>query len=406
LFLPSALKCADDIALKEEIKFASRVLCETLSPDTTFEDSNLENGDIICIQQKSVEDTEEDVKHYLEREKQRVPVMVRPLNADQTMVRGFFHSDAMRMGSIEKFHDHIACLFQQAPPPIDFHVNHTYDDVTHYVASNIENVKSGDNIQLYTLQMNQQVRPIPYREFTHLQELVGSANRRGYHFFYEVLSIPLHELEKLKILPVCYFNRNLEEKAVREYRLDRTLKVPDLLEEAGKDLQLSGPLRLMCISQNRIYKVYTNETLEEVDTMYGYLRLEEKEEVEDDDDDGRFVNVYFARRNDEGNSVVQYFGEPFILKLAPTEELLSVRRRVQDKLRVSDNDIKDWKFFSMMNNEISDLQADSVVAERFTVQGNRLTAWDNPLCIELPRGPVPSTRADTHPGQAKQLRMS
>lgn len=296
------------------------------------------------------------------------------------------------------------CVVQEQA--LDFRAQHNYDFVTSALAQTL-GVSNGEHIRLSLPppQTYGPARPLPYRGFNVLGDLVGQASRKGLIFLYEVLSIPLYELEQLKILPLCYFNRNLEEKAVREYRLDKTLKVPDLLAEAAKDLQLSGKLRLMGVSQNTIYKVYTNETLDQVDTTYGYLRLEEKE-VGEEEDGGMCVNVYFAKRDDDGKAIVRYFGEPFIIKLGPTEELSSVRRRIQDKLRVADNEIKQWKFFALMNNQMSDLDDRSIVAEHFTVQGNLLTAWDNPLCIEPPKAPMRSTRADTYPGQAKQLRIS
>lgn len=82
---------ADDIAVKEEIKFHERVLCEALKMEDTFDNQQLENGDIICVQQKSVAETEDDVKNYFVYEKERVPVVFHPLNEDSAQMVCFLH---------------------------------------------------------------------------------------------------------------------------------------------------------------------------------------------------------------------------------------------------------------------------------------------------------------------------
>lgn len=57
-----------------------------------------------------------------------------------------------------------------------------------------------------------------------------------------------------------------------------------------------------------------DEKLEAVDTCHGYLRIEEMQAKEAEDDDGLLVFCYHAQRDAKG-AVTKFFGEPFILKV-------------------------------------------------------------------------------------------
>jgi ubiquitin carboxyl-terminal hydrolase 7 len=76
--------------------------------------------------------------------------------------------------------------------------------------------------------------------------------------YYEVLDIPLPELQALKTLKVTYHHATKDEVSVHSIRLPKNSTVGDVLNDIKSKVELSHPnaeLRLLEVFYHKIYKV-------------------------------------------------------------------------------------------------------------------------------------------------------
>ncbi|GLT65310.1 hypothetical protein SLA2020_377490, partial [Shorea laevis] len=170
----------EEIELYEEIKFEPSVMCEQLDKRTSFRLSQIEDGDIICFQKSPLENEEfryPDVPSFLE----------------------YVHNrQIVRFRSLER------------PKEDDFSLElskiHSYDEVVEKVAQKI-GLDDPSKIRLtshncYSQQPKPQ--PIKYKGVEHLSEMLVHYNQTSDILYYEVLDIPLPELQGLKNLKVAF----------------------------------------------------------------------------------------------------------------------------------------------------------------------------------------------------------
>mgnify|MGYP005705759787 CR=1 FL=1 len=170
-------------------------------------------------------------------------------------------------------------------------------------------------------------------------------NQNSDVIYYEVLDLPLPELEQLKTLKVAFHNSKTAEVSSHNIRLPKESCVTDVLSELcrqlGPDVTITRPLRLLEVFYHKIYKVFPpNEKIDSINDQYWTLRAEEiPDEDTELDKNERLIHVYHFTNDGGANHVVQNFGEPFLLKVRDDETLASVRRRIQAKLEVSETQI-------------------------------------------------------------------
>ncbi|GLT36032.1 hypothetical protein SLA2020_104370 [Shorea laevis] len=177
----------EEIELYEEIKFEPSVMCEQLDKRTSFRLSQMEDGDIICFQKSPLENEEfryPDVPSFLE----------------------YVHNrQIVRFRSLER------------PKEDDFSLElskiHSYDEVVEKVAQKI-GLDDPSKIRLtshncYSQQPKPQ--PIKYEGVEHLSEMLVHNNQTSDILYYEVLDIPLPELQGLKNLKVAFHHATKDE---------------------------------------------------------------------------------------------------------------------------------------------------------------------------------------------------
>lgn len=71
-----------DLYLREEIRFHPHILCEYIDPSSTFNQCQLENGDIICVQARPTESDQGTftVKDFFEYIKDRVQISIQDVS--------------------------------------------------------------------------------------------------------------------------------------------------------------------------------------------------------------------------------------------------------------------------------------------------------------------------------------
>ncbi|KAF3500062.1 hypothetical protein F2Q69_00045401, partial [Brassica cretica] len=337
----------EEIELFEEIKFEPCVMCEHLDKKTSFKLCQIEDGDIICFQKpfgnKDTECRYPAVPSFLEYVQNRQLVRFRALEKPKE----------------DEFVLELSKL-------------HTYDDVVERVA---EKLGLDDPSKLRLTSHNcysQQPKPQPikYRGVDHLSDMLVHYNQTSDILYYEVLDIPLPELQGLKTLKVAFHHATKEEVVIHNIRLPKQSTVGDVINELKTKVELSHPdaeLRILEVFYHKIYKIFPlTERIENINDQYWTLRAEEiPEEEKNIGPNDRLILVYHFAKETGQNQQVQNFGEPFFLVIHEGETLEEIKNRIQKKLHVSDEDFAKWKFAFMSMGRPEYLQDSDVVYTRF-----------------------------------------
>ncbi|CAM8884881.1 unnamed protein product [Rhodiola kirilowii] len=354
----------EQIELYEEIKYEPCVMCEHLDRRTTFHFSQIEDGDIICFQKLAP----------ISEEQYRYPTV--PLYLE------FVHNrQVVRFRILERPKEDDYCL--------ELSKLHNYDEVVKRVAVKI-GLDDPSKLRLtahncYSQQPKPQ--PIKYRGVEHLSDMLVHYNQISDILYYEVLDIPLPELQGLKNLKVAFHHATKDEIVIHNIRLPKQSTVGDVINELKTKVELSHPdaeLRVIEVFYHKIYKIFPlNEKIETINDQYWTLRAEEiPEEEKNLGPQDRLVHAYHFKKDSAVNQQqVVNFGEPFFLVIHEGETLADIKVRIQKKLQVSAEEYSKWKFafFSLGRPEY--LQDSDIVSTRFQ-RRDVYGAWEQYLGLE------------------------
>ncbi|XP_058085192.1 ubiquitin C-terminal hydrolase 12-like isoform X4 [Magnolia sinica] len=354
----------EEIELYEEIKFEPSVMCEHIDKKLTFRASQLEDGDIICFQKSPpVENGDHcrypDVPSFLEYVHNRQVVHFR---------------------SLEKPKEDDFCL--------ELSKLFSYDEVVERVARQLS-LADPSKIRLtshncYSQQPKPQ--PIKYRGVEHLSDMLVHYNQTSDILYYEVLDIPLPELQGLKTLKVAFHHATKDEVVIHTIRLPKQSTVGDVINDLKSKVELSHPnaeLRLLEVFYHKIYKIFPpSEKIDNINDQYWTLRAEEVPEEEKNlGPQDRLIHVYHFTKDASQNQMVQNFGEPFFLIIHEGETLAEVKVRIQKKLQVPDEEFSKWKFAFLSLGRPEYLHDSDIVSSRFQ-RRDVYGAWEQYLGLE------------------------
>jgi len=354
----------EEIELFEEIKFEPNVMCEHVDKRLTFRGSQLEDGDIICYQKVLLREEEERYRYP------DVPSFLEYVHNRQIV--------------------HFRCLDKPKEDEFCLELSKlcTYDDVVERVAQQL-GLDDPSKIRLtshncYSQQPKPQ--PIKYRGVDHLSDMLLHYNQSSDILYYEVLDIPLPELQGLKSLKVAFHHSTKDEVSVHSIRLPKQSTVGDVINELRTKVELSNPtaeIRLLEVFYHKIYKIFPlNEKIENINDQYWTLRAEEiPEEEKNLGPHDRLIHVYHFTRDASQNHMVQNFGEPFFLVIREGETLSDVKERIQKKLQVPDEEFSKWKFAFLSLGRPEYLQDTDVISSRFQ-RRDVYGAWEQYLGLE------------------------
>ncbi|XP_072978196.1 ubiquitin C-terminal hydrolase 12 isoform X1 [Typha angustifolia] len=355
----------EEIELYEEIKFEPSVMCEHIDKKLTFRSSQLEDGDIICYQKSPILENDDRIRYP------DVPSFLEYVHNRQVV----------HFRSLEK------------PKEDDFSLElsklHTYDDVVERVARQL-GLDDPSKIRLtshncYSQQPKPQ--PIKYRGVEHLADMLVHYNQTSDILYYEVLDIPLPELQGLKTLKVAFHHATKDDVVIHSIRLPKNSTVGDVINDLKTKVELSYPnaeLRLLEVFYHKIYKIFPpHEKIENINDQYWTLRAEEiPEEEKNLGPHDRLIHVYHFMKDPNQNQMqVQNFGEPFFLVIREGETLAEVKVRIQKKLQVPDEEFAKWKFAFLSMNRPDYLQDSDIVSSRFQ-RRDVYGAWEQYLGLE------------------------
>uniref|UniRef100_A0A0E0E7R8 ubiquitinyl hydrolase 1 n=1 Tax=Oryza meridionalis TaxID=40149 RepID=A0A0E0E7R8_9ORYZ len=384
--LPLPDKTREDILLffklydpeKEQLRYVGRLFVKAsgkpqdilpklrkmagFSQDEEIELYELEDGDIVCFQKSPKPDTADQYRYP------DVPSFLVYIRNRQVV----------HFRSLEKPKEDDFCL--------EMSKAFTYDEVVEKVAQKL-GVDDPTKIRLtshncYSQQPKPQ--PIKYRGVERLLDMLIHYNQTSDILYYEVLDIPLPELQALKTLKVTYHHSTKDEVSVHSIRLPKNSTVGDVLNDIKSKVELSHPnaeLRLLEVFYHKIYKIFApNEKIENINDQYWTLRAEEVPEEEKNlGPFDRLIHVYHFTKDTQNQT---NFGEPFFMVIREDETLSSIKERIQKKLKVPDEDFSKWKFAYISLGRPDYFEDSDTVASRF--QRNMYGAWEQYLGLEHP----------------------
>lgn len=377
------LRPGEDITLYEEIKFDPLYMEKVEWGIPLKMGLQLDNGDIICIEPK----VPESEVHRGEVRYQHLPSF------------------------LEYIRDRQRVVFRELVNPredkltLDLSKSMSYDAATEALAGAI-GVADPTTIRLTSHNSYSNAPKLPsiaYRGAETLIDMLAPVHSASDILYYEVLDMPLPELERLKSLKISFHGTDTKLVDTLDIRMPRESCVRDVLEELrgrlGNKVTPGAKMRFMETYLSKIYKVLSeDDKIEGIDDAYWVCRAEEvdaKDEVHDETMDHNagdaaggdmIIHVYHFYRDkatprNEGNPQVHNFGDPFLFRIGADEPLRSVKRRVQQKLGVPDDEFGKWKWAYHSLGRTEYLEEDDIVASRF-VNKNQFGAYENYLGME------------------------
>ncbi|CAA0824349.1 Ubiquitin carboxyl-terminal hydrolase 13 [Striga hermonthica] len=355
----------EDIDLYEEIKFEPRVMCELIDKRLTFRSSQLEDGDIVCFQKSLSAQA---------RQQLRCPDV-------PTFFEHRYNLQVIHFRSLEKPRER---EFSLQLSKLD-----TYDEVVERIAHHL-GIDDPSKIRLTSHNPSSQQpkpHPIKYRGVDSLLDMLLHYNQTSDILYYEILDMPLPELQGLRTLRVAFRNASNYEVEIHNIRVPKEGTVNDVLDDLKLKVELSHPeteLRLLEVFSHRIYKIFpSSEKIETINDNYWTLRAEEiPEEERNLGEHDCLIHVYhFMNEETQNQMKIQNFGEPFLLVIRDDETLARVKARVHKKLNVPDEEFSKWKFAFVSQGRAEYLEDSDILLSRLQRSGIYV-AWEQYLGLE------------------------
>ncbi len=381
--LPPEAQGGGDILFFEESKFEPEVMVEPLAARDTLRACQLEHGDVVVWQ--------------------------RPAPPDAASVR--FPQAPAFMNYVK---GRLLVTFRELDKPreeglsLELQRECSYDGVCAALAARL-GLADPQLLRLTGQNVHGCVpRPMPFRfrEKDSLLELLQHLNAQADCLYYEVLDLPLPQLETLKTLRVELFSDAVEPRRCVTLRLPKGSRVRDALRALGEQLTpddgvpAGARLCLMQVYSNRVYHVFSDD--QDVDLINdSYWKLRAEAALPDGGDAGtpalRRVHCVHVQR-DAGQ--LTPFGDPFLLNVADDEPLSAVRLRVAAKLGLPPAEMDAWQWVAVHVGRVEPLGADDAVGSRFrrgSLDSGASTLFDVYLGME---------HENTRPGGAKRTAPS
>lgn len=371
----------------EEIKYDPSVMCERISPHSTLSNAQLEHGDIICFQKAMPSEAEAALSHptvksFLDYVRNRQVVIFKPLESPK--------EEGLRL---------------------ELSKENTYDEVCEAVTAELRcagtTVPDSAHIRLTAhscYSHGPKPSPMKYRSMDRLSDMLFHYNQMSDILYYEVLDMPLPQLEQLKSLKVALHNVKVEEVSQHQIRLPKESTVGEVLEviakEAGAEYS-AADLRLVEVFYHKIFKIFSpSEKIDTINDQYWTLRAEvipeEEKSLEASD---KVIHVCHFSQDNSASTVVTNFGDPFFLLIREGETLEQIKPRIQAKLGVKDEEFAKWKVAFVPMSLRPEYLADSdEVATRFSGRPSYASGQDqNYLGLDHPdKHPKRNTQSSTY----------
>lgn len=338
----------------EEIKF-DPVMCEVLDWRSTFSKAQLENGDIICFQEACPENVigieYPTVVNFMEYSRNKVLIRFRQLEDGRSAK-------------------------EENDLTVELRKDSNYDAIVSALALKL-NLEDPTCLRLSPFDTYSQLpkAAIKYRGVEKLSELLVHFAQSTDIIYYEILSMPLPDLEQMKTFRVAFFSKGTNvnyEISVRSQDSVSTI-LSELKDKLPPDRKVTN-LRLLDVSFCRIIRIFEpTDGVEVINDRYANLRVDEIEEGELSlGENDRFIHFYHFKNESNGTPNIQLHGDPLLLGVREGDTLSDVKETLKERLCVSDKDLSSWSFYcvctSPMGTEMDPLNDEDLLINNFLIK--------------------------------------
>ncbi|KAI6036100.1 hypothetical protein PISMIDRAFT_10918 [Pisolithus microcarpus 441] len=315
------------LRLYEEIKPG---MIESMKAKSTFAQSEIQDGDVICFQ---VEQAEKEL-HDLE---------IQGLYSNPTQFYDFLQNRVMiffrpKVEELDGDHPEFSLVLSK---------KHNYDTMSQRVGEYLRH----DPIKLRfttTHAANGAAKAVLKRSLNQsIADFMGSnyVNPTTTVILYEKLDVSIVELETKRSLKIIWTGIQNREEASFPFLLPKTSMIHDLTEHLTKVVTLTaggtGKIRVFEISKDgKVQKEFTSSEMignipDPVDLFAEEIPREELEALEVD----KVINVFHFHKE-----VSRAHGVPFRFVVKPQERFVDTKKRLQARLGVSDKEFSKFRF--------------------------------------------------------------
>ncbi|CAG8737552.1 19364_t:CDS:10, partial [Gigaspora margarita] len=311
------------LKIYEEIK---PNMIEEMKPKLTFQQSEIQDGDIICFQ-KALTDKEIHEHNTAGR--------IREIPA-------FYESLSMRI--VVQFKPKYKDREQKPEFELVLNKKHTYDDVSKRVAAHLStdplklrfttaHPTTGHTKNVIKRSTNQTLQEILQTSYP-----PNSANL----LYYEMLDISIVELETKKFFKVFWLGKTIKEEEVIDVRLPKTAIINEILEAILQKLSLSVPtsrIRLYEVLHCKIHKEYDyNDPIDKIQEQPTLYAEEIPQEELEKSSNEKVVQVYHFTKEP-----IRSHGVPFRFVIKADEPFSATKLRLQSRLGMNEKDFSKVK---------------------------------------------------------------
>ncbi|CAO3579210.1 unnamed protein product [Absidia cylindrospora] len=307
-----------DLVLYEEIK---PEMIDLMDTEKTFSASEIQDGDIICIQKVLTED------EVLDLQSKQLYVTV------PDFMHYLFHLRVVQFYPVEN------------NPDMEFQLlllsTMTYDEVKELVAQKLGADRDKIVIHIPGTKDDLKSRRSPTGTLTDIEKNSYGTDTVLCKLTYEVLDITLKELENNRLIKITWFSPSLSDGTCEEFMLPKQSKMTDVLrqlEQRGAKYQSEKGTR-----QVRLFEAINNKYRREIDlndpisTISDNAQLYAEELPEEElnmGPDDIFTNVFHYQRD-----INRTHSVPFKFLVIKDEPFEQTKKRLQKRTGISD---KDW----------------------------------------------------------------
>ncbi|KAL0946992.1 hypothetical protein HGRIS_013138 [Hohenbuehelia grisea] len=315
------------IKLYEEIKPG---MIELMKPKSSFAQSEIQDGDVICFQvdlpEKEVHDFEAQGMYpnpvqFYDFLQNRVMLIFKPKFEEPDHDHPEFSLVLSKKQNYDIMSSKVGEYLRHDPIKLRFTTTH----------SNTGSAKS-----VIKRSLNQSIQDIMAPTYMNPTTTV---------ILYEKLDVSIVELETKRSLKVVWTGIHNKEEGVHPFLLPKTSMVHDLAEHLAKQVKLTAggtnQIRIFEISKDgKTQKEFTNsEMIGNIpDPVELYAEEIPREEIEADDSDKVIGVFHFSKE------LSRTHGVPFKFVVKRGEKFLDTKKRLQARIGVSDKDIVKYRF--------------------------------------------------------------
>lgn len=313
------------ISLFEEIKMS---MIEAMKPKQTFQQSEIQDGDIICFQQtlsdaESTAYTYNDARQYYDYLLNRIAVA--------------FHPGPNYEGEIFSLSLSKKMTYDQFAAKV---AERAKADPTHLRFATV-NITSGKAKAFVKRSLNQNLQQVLTSQYS---SYGGYMTHRNDALYYQVLDQPLSDYETKKQMKVIWLPEGINKEEVLEVLVPKNGIVADLISGISRKLQLDEStmrlVRVFEVHSGKIHKELLEDfnvvSLNEFTTLYAEKIPEEELAATEED---RFIYCYHFDKEPS-----KPHGVPFKFVLKPDEQTKDMRERISKRTGIKGKLLQNLKF--------------------------------------------------------------